>query len=143
MSYNMREARKVLYGLKRKLGRKVKAITDNGVTHDHTTGTITTDYDAATLNNVIILTQSDIKSFVRDLAYISSNRNFTSGGLFEKGTRTLIIDGQEDFIPTQKTHFEFDDEKWKVSEIDTLLDSRGYLIKVIKIDGNAPVGDSL
>lgn len=143
MSYNSREARKVIYGLKRKLGRPIKAVIDKGVTHDHTDGTVTKDYDAQIIHKAIILVKRDFNTFIQDLAYISSNRNFTSGGLFEESDRLIIIDGQEKFNPQLASYFEFDSEKWKIAESDVLLDNRGYLVRVIKIKGNAPVGDSL
>jgi len=140
VAYNIREAKRILYGLKRKFGIPMLAIEDNGEVHDHTTGAIVPRYDETSLNRVIVLTESDTRSFIQDLAYITSNRNFTSGGLFNQGERVLIIDGEEAFIPTLQTHFEFHDEKWRVSEIDTILNNRGHLVKVIKIAGNPTVG---
>ena len=143
MAYNMREATKVLYGLKKKLGRPILAVIDNGVTHNHSTGSVTQDYNTVSLKKVIVLTERDVRDFTYDLAYISSNRNFTSGGLYERGSRLLIIDVKENYTPALNHHYEFEEDKWKISEIDTIQTNRGFLVRVVKIEGNMPIGGSL
>jgi len=92
MSRQARQMRQLLYPLKRERGESIQIhqIDDNDL--NLTSGAITKTYQTHRVKKAIVLPVGIARTFVYDLAYIAANKNFTSGGLFDKLFTTVIID---------------------------------------------------
>ena len=87
-----RQVRTILYRLRRQFRSEIKIKETVVQSPNFQTGVVTKKVKSYTLRNQIALPQRNKQTFVYDLAYIASNKNFTQGGFFDKNIRTFIID---------------------------------------------------
>ena len=130
---NLREIRKVIYHLKMRYGLTLEYFDPTGQTHDPKTGAITRQFTQITINRAVILPTDLSRSFIYDLAYIASNKNFTEGGFFDKNLKKIIIDKEDfpqDFLPDVNHHMEFDGGRYEILSIQIFEDRRAYLFNV-------------
>ncbi len=82
----------LLYTLKFDFGQPAELLKPVAGVTNYQTGALTRGYDRWKIRRVIMLPEKSNRTFIRDLAYLSSSRKFTEGGLFEQDLRDAIID---------------------------------------------------
>lgn len=82
----------VLYTLKRKYRQFAEVWIPTKNTPNLKTGIADRRYNIIELSQVIVADMSAVRDFVYDLTYIAANKNFVYGAMFDKDTRTFIID---------------------------------------------------
>lgn len=133
----LRQNRVILYRLRRNYGIPIAYIRPTTATHNVETGAISRSFQQINIKRAIVLPTTQIRDFVYDLAYIAANKNFSSGGLFEKSNRTIIIDARDfpkTFEPDLNDHIEFDSQRWEIVKISRAEDRRGYIFTVQATD---------
>jgi hypothetical protein len=86
---------RTLYRLQRSYGVPVtlyKFISESNLD----TGVITETYTVKEIRRALVEPTREVRSFVYDLAYISANKDFTSGGFFDPADRLVVIDRKKD-----------------------------------------------
>lgn len=139
----LRQNRVILYRLRLNYGLPIKYIIPETATHNVETGAISRTFRQINIRRAIVLPTTQIRDFVYDLAYIAASKNFTAGGYFEKGNRTIILDARDlpnDVEPNLNHHIEFDDQRWEIAKITRAEDRRGYIFTVSATDAGDLVG---
>lgn len=139
----LRKTRVIIYKLKRQYGQKAAFYVPTQNDHNILTGKITRTYDKTVIKRAILLPATLDRSFVYDLAYIASNKNFTGGGFFDRNNRMIILDARDlpkTLRPKIKMHIEFDDERFEIKTIDVLPPHAGYIITAQAISNSSTVG---
>ena len=105
--------------MKRSYGLPVDLHKIDQHTVDPETGEKTTVLGVIHINKAIILRAREFRSFVYDLAYISANKDFTTGGYFDPEDRRGFIDRRDlnGYVPTLDDYLIFQNERWDIIEI--------------------------
>lgn len=121
-----RQHRVTIYQLKRLWGKAIDYFEPIINTHDILTGDITRTYTKITIRKAIICPKVLDRSFVYDLAFIAAAKNFTGGGYFDRNTRNVILDVSDlpmGLVPKIKHHLQFENERFEIKTIETILDN--------------------
>ena len=136
---NLRQTRKIIYTLKRTEGLRIQVINAGDTVINFKDGDVDRTYDTRIVKKAVILPNNSTRDFVYDLAYIAANKNFTSGGFFDKSIRTFLIDRKDlkdfainlsSYIRVMKT-----DTVYNVKKIDDYEDDAAYIIIAQHVDG--------
>jgi len=104
---------------------------------DVESGDKTTTYTKIRIQKAIVLRAREFRSFVYDLAYISANKDFTTGGFFDPEDRRVLIDSVDlPFKPTIDDYYIFQNEKYEVAEIFSFEDDYAYAFLARKLGGS-------
>lgn len=87
--------RRLFYNLSRRYGEDITITIPQSVTPNYQTGAVEKIVKEYFISNVPILPADMIRDFVYDLSFIASNKNFTYGGIFNKGERLILLDINE------------------------------------------------
>lgn len=139
----LRLHRNIIYSLKRRMGLPATlyapALTDQNIE----TGKISRTWEPIEIRRAIIVAASESRKFIYDLAYIAVAKNFTTGGYFDETRRLVIIDAKDlpkEFIPNLNMHFEFQDKRWEINQVNRVEDRAGFSFIVTEITGSETVG---
>lgn len=108
---------------------------------DPVTGETVTEVTTTQIKRAVVLRAREFRSFVYDLAFISANKDFTTGGFFDPEDRKIIIDAKDlplNFEPNVDDFCIFQNEKYEVKEVFHFEDNTAYVVLVRKVRG-APV----
>jgi len=133
---SLRQIKRTLYSLKRKFGLKViyRAPIRNDL--NVRTGVVLRKFDEYIIRRAIVLPSNQTRNFIYDLAYIAANKNFTSGGFFDRNDRIIILDAEDfpkTFEPSLNDHVEFREKRYEITAISEAEESNGWLLKVRNI----------
>ena len=95
MRNNYHEVTKAIYNLKRTLSKTVVVQKILETTRDTKTGSRTRAMLNHRVRRAVVGDTSILKKFIYDLAYIATNKNFTTGALFDQYDTLFIIDGKD------------------------------------------------
>ena len=126
-----RQHRVTIYQLKRLWGTVVDYFVPTANAHDILTGDITRTYDKTTIRKAIVCPKVLDRSFVYDLAFIASAKNFTGGGYFDRHTRNVILDASDlptGFVPKVKHHLQFENDRFEIKTVETIFDNAIFVI---------------
>jgi hypothetical protein len=150
----MNEHKKILYTLEREFGTDIDImkLTDSG-TYNPETGRTTADvYDKHSVKRALVFPYTMDVKFIYDLSYISANRNFVSGGLFERADATIVINRRTLKVKTL-THEDYivaSGNRYNVISCDVSPDGAWFSVKVRNVLDEQPrriiearVGDRL
>ena len=140
---SLRAHKLLIYQLQRTFGQSIKYLVPTQNDHDILTGAITRTYTEFVIKRAVVMPADLMRSFVYDLAFIASAKNFTHGGYFDANNRTILIgakDFPKGFKPKVKHHLEFDDEKWEIKTILTQPARAFYAIAVQSLSNATTVG---
>ena len=84
--------RRLFYNLARQFGEEITVTIPQSRDTNYATGVISKENDTHTFKNVPVLPADMARDFVYDLSFIAANKNFTYGGIFNKGERLVLID---------------------------------------------------
>lgn len=130
---NLREIRKVVYHLKMRYGLALSYFDPTAQTNDPKTGVITRSFTQINIRRAVILPTNLARTFVYDLAYIATGKNFTEGGFFDKNLKQIIIDKKDfptGFVPNTNHHMEIDGQRYEIRIIQIFEDRKAYMFSV-------------
>jgi hypothetical protein len=107
-------------------------------TLDPESGNKTTVLTKTHIKNAIVLRAREFRSFVYDLAFISANKDFTTGGFFDPEDRRVIIDRKDmpfGFNPNVDDYIIFQNNKYEVIELFEFEENATDMLLVRKIRG--------
>jgi hypothetical protein len=139
----LRKHKILIYKFKRMFGQKVDFYVPVRSDHNILTGQIIREYDKITIKKAIVLPKTLDRSFVYDLAYIASNKNFTGGSYFDRNQRVMILDAKD--LPKTlklkiKMHIEFEDERFEIKTIETVAPKAAHIITLQSLSNADTVG---
>lgn len=140
---SLRQHRLLIYRLKRTFGQKIKYLVPTQNDHDILTGAITRAFTQFDIKRAVVMPAELMRSFVYDLAFIASAKNFTHGGYFDATNRWILVSAKDfpkGFKPKIKHHLEFDDEKWEIKTILIQPPRAFYAIAVQSLSNAVTVG---
>jgi hypothetical protein len=117
---------RLLYTLKRRYGEKTIFYRDSE-SLNFETGKKNVTKVTWTIKRAIVLPGNVQSKFVYDLAFIANNKEFTTGGIFDTGPRTLILDSKDlgTYEPQIRDHFNLNNQRYDVINFDF---NTGYVI---------------
>ena len=139
----LREITRVLYSLKRKWSFRCvyQHPSDVPESLDTRTGVVTRSYTPITIRKAIILPEQMQRSYIYDLAYIAANKNFTYGGLFDKGSRYFIIETKDlhKHVPSDNDYIVYAEKVYSIKEIIN-VGERAYMFRGIQVKNTEGLG---
>lgn len=141
MRNKLRFIRDVVYRMKRSYGLPIDYYQLVEHEMDPESGNKTTTLTKTHVRKAIVLRAREFRSFVYDLAFISANKDFTTGGFFDPEDRRVILDRQDmpaGFEPKVDDYIIFQNNKYEVSELFEFEENSTDMLLVRKIRG-API----
>jgi hypothetical protein len=139
MSNNrLKTLRRVIYRLKRTYGLPVDLYKTNPGTTNLQTGEKTATQEVVRVRRAIVQPARFHRDFVYDLAFISANKDFTTGGFFDTGDRRVIIDAYDlpkGWEPTLNQHVIIGGERYEVRAFNEYEAGMGYILTVRETKG--------
>lgn len=93
------------------------------------------------INRAIVLRAREFRSFVYDLAFISANKDFTTGGFFDPEDRRMFLDARDlgGYQPNIDDYFIFQNERYNITDIQHFENDVAYGFLLRKIRGSEVV----
>lgn len=133
--------KKVIYKLKRSYGLPIDYYQIVGHSLDPQTGDKVTILTKTKIRRAVVLRAREFRSFVYDLAFISANKDFTTGGYFDPEDRKIIIDPKDvpvGFEPNVDDYFIYQNVKYEIKEVFHFEEDYAYTMLARKLRG-API----
>lgn len=135
------QVRRALYSLKRDYGARIDIYKLVGSTTDPQTGEkVITKLMFPIVRGIVMPVKLE-RTAVQGIALISSNKEFVSGGTYDKGTRDFIVDRRDcPSLPelTADDWIVYFNEKYQIKTVETFEVSAGWIITASKINGDVP-----
>lgn len=141
MRNKLRFIRDVVYRMKRSYGLPIDYYQLVEHEMDPESGDKTSTLTKIRVRRAIVLRAREFRSFVYDLAFISANKDFTTGGFFDPEDRRIILDRQDmpaNFNPKIDDYIIFQNNKYEVSEVYEFEEDSANMFVARKIRG-API----
>jgi hypothetical protein len=135
------QVRRALYSLKRDYGARIDIYTLGDSTTDPQTGEKQITKTMFPITRGIVMPVKLDRAAVQGIALISSNKEFVSGGTYDKGTRDFIVDRRDcPSLPelTSDDWIVYFNEKYQIKSVETFEVSAGWIITASKINGEVP-----
>lgn len=138
MNTKLKFVKNNIYKMKRSYGLPISyyQLVEHEMTPD--TGVKNTTLRKINISRAIVLRAREFRSFVYDLAFISANKDFTTGGFFDPEDRRIIIDASDapiNFEPNVDDFIIFQNEKHEVKEVHHFENNYAYLLLTRKLRG--------
>lgn len=133
--------RQTVYALKRDYGARLELYTLTGSTVDLETGSKTVAKLTYVINQAILLPKRIVRDFAYDLSFVAANKNFTYGGLFDKGSRTVIIDSKDypvTYVVKPGDYAVINQSRYNVKDVNQFDHRQIVLITLEEIEGEKP-----
>ena len=123
--------RKILYTLKRGYGFTITLHKITDETRDYESGKLTTTIVTKKIKRAIILPATIRRQ------YEQTSPGFKYGGLFDTGTRQIIIDATDldNYVIEVDDYIIWNGKRWQVAEIQILEYQTAYVISVRMVEG--------
>ena len=108
---------------------------------DPESGEKTTTLTHIHIRKAVVLRAREFRSFVYDLAFISANKDFTTGGFFDPEDRKIIIDSIDvpvGFDPKVDDYYIYNNEKYEIAEVFSFENNYAFTMLARKLRG-API----
>jgi len=135
------QVRRALYSLKRDYGARIDIYKLLGSTTDVQTGVKVITKVMFPIVRGIVMPVKLSREAVQGIALISSNKEFVSGGTYDKGTRDFIVDRRDcPSLPdlTADDWIVYAGEKYQIKTVESFEVSAGWVITATKINGEVP-----
>jgi len=102
------------------------------------TGTKSITYTKIRIQRAIIQPARSHRDFVYDLAFISANKDFTTGGFFDASDRRIILDANDvpdDWDIDINQFVIFNNKRYDIKSFDTFESNAGYTLIVRETTG--------
>jgi hypothetical protein len=132
-----RHIRKALYSLKQEYGFEVTFYNITSESVDYKTGQRANVTSHLNVRKVIILPRKLTSKFEFDLAYIAAGKNMTYGGLYQTGTRKLIVDRRDvgDFEIKVDGYFTWEGKRYQIDSVEDFELNTGWVIVGRVVEG--------
>ncbi len=127
----LRFVKRTIYRLKRSYGVPLDLYTQTLGDTDTRTGEKTISYTKAHIRKAIVQPARTHREFVYDLAYISANKDFTTGGFFDASDRRVILDRSDlpaDWVMNNDQFVIFDNRRFDVKSYYEFETNTGYIL---------------
>lgn len=130
--------KRAIYKLKRSYGLPVVLQKIEQHSTDPETGVKSTVLGAIHIDRAIVLRAREFRSFVYDLAYISANKDFTTGGFFDPEDRRALVDADdlEGYEPNVGDHVIFQAERYDIKNVFHFENNLVYGFLLRKLRGS-------
>jgi hypothetical protein len=138
MNNKLRFIKSVIYKMKRSYGLPIDYYQASSHTLDVEDGDKVTTLIKTRIQRAVVLRAREFQSFVYDLAFISANKDFTTGGYFDPEDRRVIIDRSDvpiSFEPAVDDYYIFQNRKYEVKEILSYEDDYAYIMLARRLKG--------
>jgi len=128
----LRQVKLIIYRLKREFGlRMAIKYMDTADVYNLETGEVARDLVEIVIKRGILLPERQLTDYEYDLSFIAANKNFTYGGFFEPGERSVIIDVKDLpslFVITTEMYIVFQSRRYEIKEAHKIPDhiTAGY-----------------
>lgn len=129
---NAQFLRHLIYDLKRDYGFSIIIIKTLSTVVDLEEGTKRPTLSYRHVKRAIFLPARAFRSFVYDLSYVASNKNFTAGGFFDPTDRVIFLDARDiaDFEITVDDRIIYNNEEHIVTDKRDFIAQTLYGIKM-------------
>lgn len=133
----LKHIRNSVYRLKQRYGLPI----DYHIIDDHSTepetGDKTTVLNVVNIKKAVVLRAREFRSFVYDLAFISANKDFTTGGFFDPEDRRVILQASDlkGHNPQIWDYFIFQNDRYDVKEVLEFENNYAYMLLARKLRG--------
>lgn len=136
---NAQFLRHLIYDLKRDYGFPILIVKTLSVTVDIEEGTKRPTLSYRSLKRAIFLPARTFRSFVYDLTYVASNKNFTTGSFFDPTDRVIFLDARDiiNFEMEIDDRIIYNDEEYIITEIHDFIEQTLYGVKMRHVAGQA------
>lgn len=129
--------RDLLYRLKQDYGQRMDLYFPGVATQNFNTGSQIVDFRKISIPRVVLLPQTLQNRFIHDVAYVTSGRDFSYGGLFQEGVSDILIDGRD--VPKNvkidtKMHITYNHVRYDIVNIEELEHRCGWAIKMKRLN---------
>lgn len=133
----LKHIRQTIYRLKQRMGLPIYYHVIDEHETDPETGQKTTVLSVINIKKAVVLRAREFRSFVYDLAFISANKDFTTGGFFDPEDRRTIIQASDlnGHNPQIWDYFIFQNKRYDVKEVYELENNFGYVLLARMIRG--------
>jgi len=139
----LRQIRKIIYRLKRQFGIVMYiGYRDSADTYNLETGQMTRDLVYVKIRRGILLPNRHFKDFEYDLSFIAANKNFTYGGIFERGVRNVIIDVKDlpsGFNVTTEMYVVFENRRYEIQAATRSEGNKAWLMQIKEVSNTPDV----
>lgn len=134
---NAQFLRHTVYDLKRDYGFPITIVKTNSSTVDLESGLKRPTFSFRVVQRAIFLPSRLFTSFVYDLAYVASNKNFTEGGFFDPTDRNIFIDARDidDFEIKSDDRIIYNGDEFIVTEIRDFIAQVLFGVKMRHVTG--------
>jgi len=125
--------RATLYRMKRTYGLPIDVCQQILGATDLETGEKSISYMKVHVPRAIVQPARVTRSFVYDLAYISANKDFTSGGFFDSTDRRIILDASDipaDWVIDNNQFVVYNQRRYEVKSFYEFEEGMGYILVV-------------
>jgi len=140
----MRERRKnaqflrhLVYDLKRDYGFPITVVKTVSIDMDLKSGVKRPILSYHKIKRAIFLPSRMFRSFVYDLSYVASNKNFTAGGFFDPIDRVIFLDARDISEIEPDDRVIYNNEEYIVTEIRDFIEQTIYGVKMRHTTGQA------
>jgi len=124
--------------LKKDYGNPITVYRMGAATTNHTTGVKTVTRESKYIKRAIVLPSRIRPEVIQSISLISSNKKVVSGGSFEAGKRTFIIDRSDvesDWIVTVQDWIVYDGKRFDITQVDEYEYKTAWLIQAKVVEG--------
>jgi hypothetical protein len=135
------QVRRALYSLKRDYGARIDIYQLTNSTTDPRTGAKVVSKVMFPVTRGIVMPEKLDRTAVQSIALISSNKEFVSGGTYDKGTRDFIVDRRDcPLLPelTADDWIVYAGAKYQIKSVEKFEVEAGWIITATKINGEVP-----
>jgi hypothetical protein len=133
----LRQIKKIIYRLKRQYGVVMYiTYTNSADEYNLETGQITRDLTSIKVRRGIVLPNRLAKDFEYDLSFIAANKNFTYGGIFEKGERNIVIDADDlpsGFQITTEMYVVYSNRRYEIKDATLAEENKAWLLRIKEV----------
>jgi len=129
----LRFIRRTIYRLKRQYGLPVDLYSQTLGATNLETGAKSSTLDKVVIKRAIVQPARNHRDFVYDLAYISANKDFTTGGFFDASDRRIIIDARDlpsSWVMDADQFVIYNNQRYDIKSFYEFEEGMGYILVV-------------
>jgi len=132
---NARFLRQLVYDLKRDYGFQILIVKTLSVDVDLINGTKRPTFSYHSIKRAIFLPARNFRSFVYDLTYVASNKNFMTGSFFDPTDRVIFLDVRDIDEIAIDDRVIYNNEEYIVVEIQDFIEETIFGVKMRHVVG--------
>lgn len=140
MRSQLREIRRIIYVLKRKYGLPLDLYEIQKSDVDVKTGKKTVTKRKVAIQRAVVIPVQIDRKFAYDLSFVAANKNFTYGGFFDTGKRSVLIDKRDlpaDFKINNDSKVLFKHKRYSVVSFEEFDHDQAILLTMQRLEGAA------